>query len=172
MRRVVLACFVVSASAAFGGNMSLTLPSIPVIELTGFSTGASMPVSISLGGGGATAGKVTYKEFAFKATQSAATPMLMLKVSNGGHIPSATVQVRSLDGTRLVAQWDLTNVLVTSVDVANGAADPKAKDASFFAAPETSFSLVFAKYCYKVFAADGTTVASQMCWDIATNSAA
>ncbi|MGE5096416.1 MAG: type VI secretion system tube protein Hcp [Betaproteobacteria bacterium] len=171
MRRIALACFVVSASAAFGGNMSLTLTGLPAVQLTGFSTGASMPATISTGGG-ASAGKVTFKEFTFKATESAATPTLMAKLAGGAHIAAATVQVRSTDGTQLVAQWDLADVLVTSVDIANGAADPKSKDATFFATPETAFSLAFAKYCYKVFAADGTTVASQMCWNLETNSAA
>ncbi|HET9652444.1 MAG TPA: type VI secretion system tube protein Hcp [Usitatibacter sp.] len=131
-----------------------------------------MPSTISSGGGGASAGKVTFKDFTFKATQSSASPMLMQKVSAGSHIANAKFQVRSPDGTRLVAEWELTDVLVTAVDVTNGAGDTKAKDATFFATPETSFSLAFAKYCYKVFAADGTTVASQMCWNIVTNSAA
>ncbi|HSN20191.1 MAG TPA: type VI secretion system tube protein Hcp [Usitatibacter sp.] len=171
MRRIVLACFVLSASAAFGGNMSLTLSGLPAIQVTGFSTGASMPVSISSGTGGAGIGKVSFKEFAFKATESSATPMLMQKLSTGTHLPGGTLQVRSLDGTRLVAEWDLTDVFVVSVDVNNGASDPRGRDASFFATPETSFSVVFAKYCYKVFAADGTTIASQMCFNLATGSA-
>ena len=170
MRRIALACFVMSAASASAGNMSLAITGLPAIQLTGFSTGASDPATFSTGSGGG-AGKVTFKEFSFKATQSAATPMLLLKVSNGAHITTATVQVRSLDGAQLVSQWDLTDVLVSAVDVTNGAVDPKAKNGDFFATPETSFSLQFGKVCYKVFAADGTTVASQMCWDQATNSA-
>jgi len=171
MRRIALACFVMSAAtAAFAGNMSLTLNGLPAVQLTGFSTGASNP-GVVVSGGGAGAGKVNFKEFRFTATQSSATPMLMVKVSTGAHIPGGTVQVRSLDGSRLVAQWDLTDVLVSSVDVTNGAPGTKEKTTDFFATPETSFSLQFAKYCYKVFAADGTTVASQMCFDVASNTA-
>lgn len=169
MRRTVLACLVMSASAAIAGNMSLTLTDLSPIEITAFSTGASMPATISSGSGGS-AGKVTFKEFMFKATESAATPILTQKLSTGAHIPGATFQVRSVDGSRLVAEWDLTDVFVTSLDITNGAPDPRGRDASFFATPETSFSLAFAKYCHKVFAADGTTVTSQVCWNILTNS--
>ena len=170
MRRIALSCFVLTATAAFAGNMTLTVDTLPAVQLTGFSTGASNAGSISGGGGGA--GKVSFKEFTFKATQSAATPTLMLNMSQGKHLKSAKVQVRTSDGARLVAEWVLSDLLVSAVDVVNGDADPnpKAKGADFFLAPETLFSLQFVKYCYKVFAADGTSVASQMCWDLAANT--
>ena len=171
MRRIALSFFALSAAAAFAGNMTLTIGTLPAVQLTGFSTGATNPVSFSGGGGGST-GKAIFKEFSFKAAQSSATPTLMNNLSQGRHVASAKVQVRTPDGARLVSEWTLTNVLVTAVDVFNGDADPKARGPAFFLAPETLFSLQFTKYCYKVFAADGTTIASEMCWDLATNTGA
>jgi type VI protein secretion system component Hcp len=169
MRRAILACFALCATAALAGNMSVAIDTLPAVQLSGFATGGSNVGSIASGGGSG-AGKVTFKEFSFKATQSAATPKLMLLMSQGKHIPNVKVQVRTPDGARLSTEWQLSDALVSAVDVTHGEADPKAKGPDFFMAPETTFSLQFRKYCYKVFAADGTTVASQMCWDLATNS--
>lgn len=169
MRRIVLACFAMSSAAALAGNMSLSINGLPAIQLSGFSTSASEASSIGSQSSGAGAGKAAFQEFDFKATESAATPTLLANLATGAHFPTATVQVRTPDGSKLVAEWDLSEVFVTSLGVTNGAADPRGRDAGFFAAPETSFGLAFAKYCYKVFAADGSTVASQMCFDLATN---
>jgi type VI protein secretion system component Hcp len=167
MRRIALSCFILSATAAFAGNMSLMIDTLPTVPLTGFSTGASNTVSPVGGGGGV--GKVIYKEFAFKATQSAVTPTLVLFTSNGKRIPSARVQVRGLDN-RLAAEWVLSDVAVSAVEVVNG--EERTKNSNLFYLPEIAFNLQFAKYCYKVFAANGITVASEMCWDLNLNKPA
>ena len=166
--RIALPCLLVSATAAFGGNMSVVVGTLPAVQLTGFSTGATNPSSTS-GSGGGGAGKVSFQDFHFTAPQSAASPDLMRWVSNGQHVQRATVQVRSTDGTRLLSEWVLSDVLVRGVGIVNGGADPKAKDPDIYLAPEMTFSLAFSKYCYTLFAADGRTVASQMCWDLAAN---
>lgn len=168
-RGAVLASIVMSSTAASAGNMSLEIDALPAVQLSAFDTGASNVVVFS-GGGGGGSGKVTFKAFGFKAPQSATTPALMRYVADGRHLQSARVQVRSTDGARLLSEWTLSDALVTSVEVVNGEADAKAKAGDIYMPPETAFSLVFSRYCYKVFAADGATIASQMCWDLATNT--
>lgn len=170
MRRIALASLVALALPAAAGNMMVTLDGLSPIALSGFSTGASNAVSLS--GGGTGVGKVTYKDFTFRAPQSISTPQLMLRVSDGRHLKTVTVQVRTPDGSKLSTEWILSDGLVTSVDVTNGPVDPKAKSPDFFLAPETSFTVIFDKYCYRVYAPDGTTIASQMCWDISANKGA
>jgi type VI protein secretion system component Hcp len=153
---------------AAAGNMSLDIDGLGTVALSAFDTRGTLAVDVFGGGGGAT-GKASFAPFGFRATQSALTPLLFKQLAEGKHSASARVQVRTSDGTKLLSEWTLSNVFVTSVAIVNGEADPKAKAADFTLPPETSFSLVFTKYCYKVFAADGSTVASQMCWDLAAN---
>jgi hypothetical protein len=62
----------------------------------------------------------------------------------------------------------LTDVLVTSFAVQNG--DPDPKKPNNFLVPAVAFALAFQKACYRVFAANGS-VASESCWNVATNSA-
>jgi type VI protein secretion system component Hcp len=169
-RRALIACFVSAATAASAGNMSLELEGLPAVQLSAFDTGASN-ASTFLSGGGSATGKATFKDFTFRSTQSAATPGLMRYVADGRIIRSARIQVRSTDGVRLLSEWTLTGVLVSSLSIVNGELDVKAKAADSYLTPETTFSLGFSKVCYKVFAADGTAVAAEMCFDLAANKA-
>jgi type VI protein secretion system component Hcp len=167
-RIALLACATASC-VAFAGNMSLVLEGVPAVQVSGFDDGVTNAGSIASGGGGG-AGKAVFKDFNFRATQSAASPSLLKFVAEGRHIATGTLQVRSSDGTRLLSEWALTDVLVSSFAVVNGDVDPKAKTGDMFLAPETAFSLNFRKVCYRVFATDGTTVAGETCFNVATNT--
>ena len=77
MVRSILSCFAFSSCAAFAGNMTLTIDDIPSIAVSSFANGGANSASFS-SGSGAGVGKVEFKDFTFKATQSTATPLLML----------------------------------------------------------------------------------------------
>ena len=111
---------------------------------------------------------MSYSDFQFKATESAASPLQLKFTSNGQHIANARFGVLSADGTRTISEWAFQDVLFTSLGVENGAEDPKAKQPNSFETPVTTFSINFAKVCYRVFASNGA-IASQVCWDIAGN---
>ena len=168
-RWAILACSLVPGAAALAGNMSLTLDGVPAVQVSGFDNGVSNAGSFSSGGGGG-AGKAVFKDFNFRATQSAASPTLFKHLAEGRHIPTGTLQVRSSDGSRLIAEWAFTDVLVSSFSAVNGDIDPKSKTGDMFLSPETAFSLAFKKVCYRVYASDGSTVANEACWNIATNT--
>lgn len=170
-RTVALACAALLPAAAPAGNMSLMIDGIPgAIEVLSFSIGAKQPGTLSGGGGGDT-GKVTYGEFAFTATESAASPAQLDHVNRGKHIPTARLIVLHPDSGKPQSEWLLTDVLVSSFSAGNGAPDPKAKQPNTFLVPVTAFGLAFVKVCYRVFAADGS-VAKEACWDIAQNAPA
>ena len=170
-RWAILACTLASGASAFAGNMSLALDGIPAVQVSGFDNGV-INAGSSTSGGGSGAGKAVFKDFNFRATQSAASPTLLKHVADGRHIPTGTLQVRSSDGTRLLSEWVFTDALVSSFNAVNGDIDPKSKTGDMFLSPETTFSLAFRKVCYRVYATDGTTVANEACWDVATNAAA
>ena len=83
----------------------------------------------------------------------------------------ARLGVLNPDTGKPQSEWVFTDVLVSSMSIENGAAEPKAKQPNTFMVPTTALGLTFAKYCYRVFAADGS-VAKETCWDIAANSPA
>jgi type VI protein secretion system component Hcp len=145
------------------GNMILTIDTLPAVEVSGLRTAAENAGGTI--GGGSGAGKPVYKAFEFAATQSAMTPTLLKQLTQGKHFQQARLQVFTSDGLRLTSEWALDEVFVSAVSIEGGAPDPKAKAPNTFQLPETKFSLQFAKYCYKVFAADGS-VAGQMCYDL------
>jgi type VI protein secretion system component Hcp len=167
--RIALLACVAASPAAFAGNMSLALDGLPAVQVSGFDDGVSNVGSFTSGGGSG-AGKAVFKDFSFRATQSAASPALLKHVAEGRHIATGALQVRSSDGSRLIAEWAFTDVLVSSFNVVNGDIDPKGKTGDMFLSPETAFSLAFKKVCYRVYATDGSTVANEACWNIATNS--
>ena len=168
-RLAFLACMLAPATAAIAGNMTLVLDGVPAVQVSGFENGVSNPASIASGGGGG-AGKADFRDFTFRATQSSASPTLFLYVAQGKHIQSGSLQVRSSDGARLLSEWAFNDALLTGFTVNNGPVEPKSKAGDMFLAPETLFSLAFAKICYRVYAADGTTVTTEACWNIKTNS--
>jgi len=171
IRNLVVAAFAASLPAlpSFAGNLSLMIDGIGgSIEVLAFNFGARNQGSIASGGGSG-AGKVSFTEFTFSATESAASPSLFEYVNQGKHTPSARFTVNNPDTGKLHSEWVLTDVLVTSFSVTNGDLDPKAKLPNTFGAPVTAFGLSFAKACYRVFAGDGS-VAKESCWNVATNS--
>ena len=157
------------APAALAGNMSLTIQGIPgSIEVLSFSIGATNPGSFASGGGGG-AGKVKFNEFTFTATESAASPSQLDHVTRGKHIPTARLAILHPESGNPHSEWVLTDVLVTSFGVDNGAPDPKGKSPNTYLAPVTRFGLGFVKVCYRLFAANGS-VAKETCFDLASNT--
>ena len=175
-----LASMAFAASAAFAasfastsslaGNMSLTIEGIAgSIEVLQFNFGAKNPASVGGAGGGAGSGKVTFSDFAFTATESAAGPALFDYVSAGKHSPGARFAVLDPNTGKPQSEWVLTDVIVSAFGVQNGDLDPKAKQPNTFAIPTTAFGLAFAKACYRVFAGDGS-VAKEACWNVVANT--
>jgi type VI secretion system secreted protein Hcp len=90
------------------------------------------------GGGGGTAGKATFQDFAFVARISKASPQLFLSCATGTHHKAA-----SLSGSRATGKaqddflkYKLTDVQVTSVQHGAGDADP----------PTEQFSLSYSRF--------------------------
>jgi type VI protein secretion system component Hcp len=148
---------------ALAGNMILTIDTLPPVEVSGLRTAAENTGGAF--GGGSGTGKPVYKPFELTATQSATTPTLLKQLTTGKHFQQARLQVFTSDGLRLVSEWALDEVFVSAVSIEGGAPDQRPRHT--FLLPETKFSLQFVKYCYKVFAADGS-VAGQMCVDLKT----
>ena len=163
------ACATLLSPAVLAGNVSVTFNGVPgAIEVLSFSWGASNPATIGGGGAGGGAGKVTFKEFTFSATEHATSPSHFENVASGRHIPGAKVTVMHPETGKPQSEWTLTDVLVTSFGVENGELDPKNKQPNTLGVPVTKVSLSFAKACYKVFAADGSV--RENCWNVVTNT--
>ena len=165
---VVLACAAAYPAAAMAGNMSLTVQGIPgSVELLSFSFGAKQ--TGTFGGGGGGAGKAEIGQFNFTAVESAASPSLLLNLVQGKHIQTARVGILNPDNGAPQSEWVFTDLLVSSMSIVNGDVDPKGKQPNTFLAPATAFGLSFAKFCYRVFAPNGS-VAKEVCWDVVNNS--
>lgn len=107
------------------------------IEVESWSWGLSNTGSTS-SGGGAGSGRVSFRDFHFVTRISTASPSLVQACATGSHLKEA-----NLSGVRSVGQgkgidfleYRLRDVLVTSVDHGDGAAD----------VPSEQFSLSYAK---------------------------
>jgi type VI protein secretion system component Hcp len=164
---VVLACAAAYSAAAVAGNMSLTVQGITgSVELLSFGFGAKQTGTFGGGGG---AGKAEIGQFNFTAVESAASPSMLLNLVQGKHIPTARVGILNPDNGAPQSEWVFTDVLVSSMSIVNGDVDPKGKQPNTFLLPATAFGLSFAKFCYRVFAPNGS-VAKEMCWDVVNNS--
>jgi len=165
-----LACATLLSPAALAGNVSLSFNGIPgTIEVLSFSWGATNSATVGGGGGGGGAGRVTFNEFTFSATEHSTSPAHFENVASGRHITGARLTVMHPDTGKPQSEWTLTDVLVTSFGVANGEPDPKGKQPNTLGVPVTKVALSFAKACYKVFAGDGSV--RENCWNAVTNSA-
>lgn len=163
---VVTACAAAFPAAATAGNMSLTVQGTPgSIEVRSFGFGAKQAVTFGGGGG---AGKAEIGEFTFTAVESSASPAMLENLVRGRHIESARLAILDAETGAPRSEWTFTDVLVSSMNVANGEPAPKAKQPDTFLAPATAFGLSFAKFCYRIFAANGS-VARETCWDIVAN---
>ena len=147
---MVLHCWALSAQA---GNMTLVIDGIAApIDIRAFSLGASSSGTVI------SAGKVSYQDVSFSALESAASPQQLLFTSNGVHRASAVLKIFSPATGLLLSDWTFTDLIITSFQIGN---DPTGA--------ATSFSLNFAKLSYRVYAANGSTVAQQMCWNVVTS---
>lgn len=167
---VVFACAAALPVASQAGNISLTIEGTPgSIEVQSFSFGAKQTGSFGSGGGGGGAGKAEIGQFNFSAVESAASPAMLENLVRGRHIQSARLGILDADTGAPRSEWTFTDVLVSSMSVANGEPAPKAKQPNTFLAPATTFGLTFAKFCYRIFAVNGS-VARETCWDTVNNT--
>jgi type VI secretion system secreted protein Hcp len=85
------------------------------IEILAWSWGASNSGTTHLGGGGGT-GKANVQDMSLIKYVDKASPALLLKVLNGGHIPDGTLTVRKA-GTTPAAylQYDFNELMVTAL---------------------------------------------------------
>ncbi len=89
------------------------------IEIYSFSWGASNPVSIGTGTGGAAAGKVSISSFNVMKKTDATSPILFQKCCAGKHFPTATVTLNKASGDDKKAldylTYEFTEVYVESI---------------------------------------------------------
>jgi type VI secretion system secreted protein Hcp len=99
------------------------------IEIDSFSWGVSQAGTFAFGGG-AGAGKVSFKDFHFTTRVNRSSPTLMLKCANGQHIKQAVLTARkssSEGGGEEFLKVTLSDVLVSSYQNA-GTATPRSND--------------------------------------------
>ena len=86
------------------------------IDVLAFSWSMEMPTSSLTGGGGATAGKVSFSDFCVTKFLDKASVALREKAANGGHIGQARFTVRK-SGENPIDFWvvDFTDLLVTKI---------------------------------------------------------
>jgi type VI secretion system secreted protein Hcp len=132
------------------------------IKVLSWSWGES--VATAAGAAGRT-GRVSIQDFRFSKTVDKASPKLMLACASGQKIKDAVLSCRKAGGTQDFLTVTLTEVTVSSYEIADGAA----------ADPTDQFVLHFAKiqFDYVQQKPDGTKGAStEAGWDVKNNKAA
>lgn len=93
------------------------------IDVLSWTFGMTQPGTFHVGGGGG-AGKVQVQDLSFIHQVDLATPVLMLKCSNGDHIPEAVLTVRKAGKDPLeYIIITMKKVMVTSISTAGGSTD-------------------------------------------------
>jgi type VI protein secretion system component Hcp len=141
-----------SAIAVSLGALGCSTPlGTDAFEVLSWSWGASNPVDLSGGGGGA--GKVSVSDLSLMKAFDACSPALFGAVATGKAYPSLTLTAGNKDGT--TTTLTLTDVRVSSWQASGSAATVAAAE---------SVSFTFAKVCL----ADGSSGA-RFCYDIKAN---
>jgi len=139
------------------------------IELYSFSWGASNPITIGPGSGGAAGSRVSLSSFNFMKKTDVASPKLFQACCQGTHIPNVTVSMRKQTGTGgqdafLIYKFEEAFVESIQWSGSSGGDDT----------PSESVSLAFGKVTveYKTQGKDGKLVAgTPVVWDVRTVSA-
>jgi type VI secretion system secreted protein Hcp len=120
-------------------------------EVLAWSLGASNPVDLTVGGGGA-AGKVSVSELSITKAFDACSPALLGAVATGKAFTTLTLAASNKDGTTTTVT--LTNLRVSGWQVSGSAESAGASE---------SASFTFSKFCVT----DGSSGA-KFCYDLAT----
>ena len=100
------------------------------IEVLSWSWGMSQATSISQGGGGRGAGRVSFQDFTFTHRIDRASPLLMRACATGEHLRDATITVRRAgEGQQDYLVITMNDLLVTSVSTSVGPDEPGAAEA-------------------------------------------
>jgi type VI secretion system secreted protein Hcp len=139
------------------------------IEIYSFSWGASNPTTVSPGGGGLGAGRVSVSSFNIMKKSDAASPKLFQSCCTGKHIPKATVTMRKAGGDSAVAflVYEFEGLMVESVQWSGSTGGDDT--------PTESLSLAFSKVSIR-YTPQGIKGAAapkpiEGAWDITTVSA-
>ncbi len=110
------------------------------IELESFSWGISNHVTI--GAGGAGAGKAVPSDFSLTMPYSKASPQIFLKVVSGQSIPTATVSAAKAGGeqTSDFLKWKMSDVFISSYATEGSTATPFEQVSLTFLKIEVSYS--------------------------------
>jgi type VI secretion system secreted protein Hcp len=94
------------------------------IQVTSFSFGAEMPVSVEQGTG-LGAGKVKFNEFAFKMPSSLASASCFKNMYKGTHIPTATLYLRKAGGGQKDYMiFSFKELMINKYAIDGGSEDP------------------------------------------------
>ena len=138
-----------SAIAVTLGNLGCSTPlGTDAFEVLSWSFGASNPVDLSGGGGGA--GKVSVSDLNIQKAFDGCSPALLGAVATGKAFPTLTLAASNKDGTT-------TTVTLSDVRVSSW----QASGSSASAAAVESVSFAFSKFCL----VDGSSGA-KVCYDI------
>ena len=142
-----------SAIAVTLGNLGCTTALGPdAFDVQAWSFGASNPVDLISGGGGA--GKVNVQDLNVSKAFDACSPALLGAVTTGKAFPSLTLAATNKDGTTTTVT--LSDVRVSSWQASGSSATPASESVSF----------AFTKFCV----ADGSSGA-KFCYDLKAGKA-
>jgi len=96
------------------------------IEILDYGVGLQQTISRSTSSaGGATAGRINFREFVFKKEMDKSSPQLALICANGTHIDEVTVDICRAGTKKLrFMQYRLSNCLICQVSTGGGVAFP------------------------------------------------
>jgi len=137
------------------------------LQVSSFSFGAELPVSVEFGSG-LGAGKVKFNEFAFKMPSSLASASCFKNMYKGTHIPTATLYLRkSTGGSSSTGQKDymvfsFKELMISKYAIDGGAEDP---------VEDITFGYTGLYFIYNVQKQDGSLGDKRDAgWNIKTNS--
>jgi type VI secretion system secreted protein Hcp len=96
------------------------------IEILGYGIGLQQTISwLRSSAGGATAGRINFRDFVFKKEMDISSPQLALICANGTHIDNVTVDICRA-GTKKIRflQYRMSNCLICQVSTGGGAGYP------------------------------------------------
>jgi type VI secretion system secreted protein Hcp len=134
------------------------------IDVLAWSWGMSNSGTAHMGGG-AGAGKVNVQDLSFTKYIDKASPDLMLRCCNGGHIPEATLVVQKSGGDKPLdyLKVTLTDLMVTSVSTGGSGGEDRLTE-------NVTLNFAKVKVQYTEQTEKGTAGAKPaMTWDIAAN---
>ena len=134
------------------------------IDLLSFSFGLQVTSSSVIGGGGSSAGKVSFNNLVVSKYVDKSTPTLSLNCASGFHLAKATLYLRPANATNDTYKLVLQDVLVTSINTSAAASGERPTES-------VSFSFTKIQWFYQALDANGAPSGGSVVsgWDITAN---